>query len=66
MNAAKYGPEKSPYLDTFHALVLYCNFGEIFKNTPPVDTTFVDRLIKQKNLADKEKYPQQSSILISW
>ena len=24
-NAGKYGPEKTPYLDTFHAVWIYCN-----------------------------------------
>ena len=31
-NAGKYGPEKTPYLDTFHALIISLNLREIELN----------------------------------
>ena len=31
-NAGKYGPEKTPYLDTFHAVPIELNFSNMCEN----------------------------------
>ena len=31
LNAGKYGPEKTPYLDTFHTVILFNNSSKILK-----------------------------------
>ena len=33
LNAGKYGPEKTPYLDTFHE-VHYCDINPFLANSP--------------------------------
>ena len=48
LNAGKYGPEKTPYLDTFHAVIRSWNSSQIPKNQKagpmriyPLDTWIV-------------------------
>ena len=37
LNAGKYGPEKTPYLDTFHAVVvLYTHIAQLMTHTKNV------------------------------
>ena len=31
LNTGKYGPEKAPYLDTFHAVILFISAGAFFE-----------------------------------
>ena len=42
LNAGKYGPEKTPYLDTFHAVYIYSN---VVKKTFYIKAVFVSNVI---------------------
>ena len=57
-NTGKYGPEKTPYLDTFHAAITYRSLSSPINNEQDDDTSYnrISGASLKKNQAKEKRY----------